>query len=717
MKGPGLANGADTRASGAHARRREHEGLSRDELLDAYRLMLLSRAIDDKEIQLKNQSKAFFQISGAGHEAVLVAAGRHLRAGYDWFFPYYRDRALCLALGFTPVEMFLASVGAQGDPANGGRQMPSHWGHRRLNIPSQSSCVGTHCLHAVGSAEAGLIYSRVPEIENRETLYHPDEVTYISIGEGGTSEGEFWESLNTACSRKLPLLYLVEDNGYAISVPVDVQTPGGDISRLVEGFPSLRVLRCDGTDYLASYRTMREAVAYARDRKGPVLVHATVIRPYSHSLSDDERLYKTDAEREAEARRDPLVRMRQFLKSEGLAGDEDFTDIQASVEREVKQAADEALHAPKPEPASAQTFVFSPTVDPTSAAFSTEPQTQGKPDTMVAAINATMKDEMARNPRMVVFGQDVADVSHEEALKIVAGKGGVFKVTHGLQRLYGSERVFNSPLAEANIVGRAVGMALRGLKPVVEIQFFDYIWPAFMQIRDELAMMRYRSANHWSCPVVIRVPIGGYLRGGAPYHSQSAVAIFAHTPGIRIVLPSNAQDAAGLLRTSIRCDDPVLFCEHKHLYRQTYNKGAYPGPDYMVPFGKASVLRDGGDIVVFTWGAMVQRSLLAAQQAERDNIKVAVIDLRTIIPYDWETIAEFTKKTSRVIVAHEDQLTCGFGAEIAARISDELFEDLDAPVKRVAALDCPVAYAPALEEEILPSTADVLKAIRGLAQY
>jgi 2-oxoisovalerate dehydrogenase E1 component len=717
MKGPGLANGADARATGAHARRRDHEALTRDELLDAYRLMLLSRAIDDKEIQLKNQSKAFFQISGAGHEAVLVAAGRQLRAGYDWFFPYYRDRALCLALGFTAAEMFLASVGAKDDPANGGRQMPSHWGHRRLNIPSQSSCVGTHCLHAVGCAEAGLIYSRVPQIENRDAQYHADEITYMSIGDGGTSEGEFWESLNTASARKLPVLYLVEDNGYAISVPVDVQTPGGDISRLVESFPNLRVLRCDGTDYLASYRTLREAVAYARERKGPALVHATVIRPYSHSLSDDERLYKTEAERDAEARRDPLVRMRQFLTSEGLASDEDFADIQASVEREVKQAADEALNAPKPDASSAQAFVFSPTVDPTTDAFSTEPHAQGKPDTMVAAINATLKDEMRRDPRIVVFGQDVADVSHEEALTMVAGKGGVFKVTHGLQRLYGSDRVFNSPLAEANIVGRAVGMALRGLKPVVEIQFFDYIWPAFMQIRDELAMMRYRSANHWSCPVVVRVPIGGYLRGGAPYHSQSAVAIFAHTPGIRVVLPSNAQDAAGLLRTSIRCDDPVLFCEHKHLYRQTYNKGTYPGPDYMVPFGKASVLRDGADMVVFTWGAMVQRSLLAAQQAERDHIGVAVVDLRTIIPYDWETIAAFTKKTSRVIVAHEDQLTCGFGAEIAARISDELFEDLDAPVKRVAALDCPVAYAPVLEEEILPGTVDVLKAIRALAAY
>jgi len=717
MKGPGLANGAETRASGAPARRRDHEGLTRDELLDSYRLMLLSRAIDDKEIQLKNQSKAFFQISGAGHEAVLVAAGRHLRAGYDWFFPYYRDRALCLALGYTPLEMFLASVGAKDDPANGGRQMPSHWGHRRLNIPSQSSCVGTHCLHAVGCAEAGLIYSRVTQIDDRESLYRPDEVAYISIGDGGTSEGEFWESLNTACGRKLPVVYLIEDNGYAISVPVDVQTAGGDISRLVEGFPGLRVLRCDGTDYLASYRTMRDAVSYARERKGPALVHATVTRPYSHSLSDDERLYKTPGEREAEARRDPLVRMRQFLKTEGLATDEDFADVLASVDREVKQAADEALRAPKPEPSSATTYVFSPTVDPTSSEFSTDPQPTGKPDTMVAAINATLKDEMARNPRIVVFGQDVADVSHDEALSVVTGKGGVFKVTHGLQRLYGSDRVFNTPLAEANIIGRAVGMALRGLKPVAEIQFFDYIWPAFMQIRDELAMMRYRSANHWSSPVVIRVPIGGYLRGGAPYHSQSAVAIFAQTPGIRVVLPSNAQDAAGLLRTAIRCDDPVLFCEHKHLYRQTYNKGAYPGPDYMIPFGKASVLRDGTDMVVFTWGAMVQRSLLAAQQAERDRVSVAVVDLRTIVPYDWETIAAYTKKTSRVIVAHEDQLTCGFGAEIAARISDELFEELDAPIKRVAALDCPVAYAPVLEEEILPGTADVLQAIRALAKY
>ena len=714
MKGSALA---DARAAGRRTRGSELEGLTRDELLTAYRLMLLSRKVDDKEIQLKNQSQAFFQISGAGHEAVLVAAGTHLRAGYDWFFPYYRDRALCLTLGFTPLEMFLASVGAKDDPASGGRQMPSHWGHRGINIPSQSSATGTQCLHAVGCAEATTLYQRLTDIPDRESRFHEDQVTYVSIGDGSTSEGEFWESLNTSCTQRLPILYLCEDNGYAISVPVEVQTPGGDISRIVEHFPGMRTFRCDGTDYLASYRTLGEAVAHVRSRKGPAFVHATVVRPYSHSLSDDEKLYKTGAEREAEARRDPLLRMRHLLKSEGLATDDELAELSASLDREVNAAAEQALAAPKPDPATASWYVFSPDVDPTSAAFATEPQPAGAAQTLVGAINMTLRDEMAHDPRIVIFGEDVADASREEILASVAGKGGVFKVTHGLQRQFGGDRVFNSPLAEANIIGRAVGMALRGLKPVVEIQFFDYIWPAFMQMRDEMAMMRYRSGNNWSCPIVIRVPIGGYLRGGAPYHSQSGVSIFAHTPGIRIAFPSNATDAAGLLRTAIRCDDPVLFLEHKHLYRQPYNKAQYPGPEYMVPFGKAAVAREGTDVVVFTWGALVHRTMLAANQAERDGVSVAVIDLRTIVPYDWETIATYTKKTSRVLVVHEDQLTCGFGAEIAARISEELFEHLDAPVRRVAALDCPVAYAPVLEEAILPTTADVLEAIRSLARY
>ena len=716
MKGSTLAQGADAQI-GARRARSEHEGLTRDDLLTAYRTMLLSRKIDDKEIQLRHHSQAFFQISGAGHEAVLVAAGSHLRGGYDWFFPYYRDRALCLTIGVTPLDMLLASVGSKDDPASGGRQMPSHWGHKRLNIPSGSSATGTQCLHAVGCAEAGVIYQRVTEIPDRESQFHDDEVTYLSLGDGSTSEGEFWESLNTACTNQLPILYLVEDNGYAISVPVEAQTPGGDISRLVEHFPGLRTYRCDGTDYLASYRTLGDAVSHVRDRRGPVFVHATVTRPYSHSLSDDEKLYKTASEREAEARRDPLMRMRHFLKAQGLATDADLADILTSVEREINAAAEQALSAPKPEPDTAALHVFSEDVDPSSSDFATEPMPEGAPDTMVGNINATLRDEMARDPRVIIFGEDVADASREEALATVAGKGGVFKVTHGLQRAYGSDRVFNSPLAEANIIGRGVGMALRQLKPVVEIQFFDYIWPAFMQLRDEMAMMRYRSGNTWSCPMVIRVPIGGYLRGGAPYHSQSGVSIFAHSPGIRIAFPSNAQDAAGLLRTAIRCDDPVLFLEHKHLYRQTYNKSPNPGSDYMIPFGRAAVAHEGSDVAVFTWGALVQRSLLAAQQAERDGISVAVIDLRTLIPYDWETIASYTRKTSRVVIVHEDQLTCGFGAEIAARISQDLFEHLDAPVTRVASLDCPIAYAPVLEEAILPGSADVLKAIRTLVAY
>ena len=718
MKASTLANGAATRASGAKSPATGHAGLSPDDLLKAYRMMLLSRKIDDKEVQLRNGGKIFFQISGAGHEAVLVAAGLQLRPGYDWFFPYYRDRALCLALGVTPRDMFLAAAGAAEDPANGGRQMPSHWSSRPLNIPSQSSCVGTHCLHGVGCAEAGLIYSRVDAIESRETRYHADQVTYVSIGEGGTSEGEFWESLNTACNAKAPVLFLVEDNGYAISVPVETQTPGGDISRIVSGFPGLQVHRCDGTDYVDSYRTLEEAIGHVRAGKGPALVHATVTRPYSHSHSDDERLYKPPAEREAEARRDPLVRLRALLIEQGIATEEELADMLAGIERDVNEAADSALEAAKPDPATASRFVYSPDVDPASSRFDAEPRTDATPGTMLAAINHTLKDEMARDARIVVFGQDVADASRAEALSVVDGKGGVFGVTHGLQKLYGEHRVFNSPLAEANIIGRAVGMALRGLKPVVEIQFFDYIWPGFMQIRDELSMMRYRSNNHWSCPVVIRVPIGGYLKGGAPYHSQSAVAIFAHCPGLRVVYPSNAQDAAGLLRTAIRCDDPVLFCEHKHLYRQTYNKLPYPGADYTLPFGKAAVVRDGADVVVFTWGALVQRSVFAAQQAQdHDGLSVAVIDLRTIAPLDWETIAAYTQRTSRVVVAHEDQLTCGFGAEIVARISDELFDYLDAPVKRVAALDTPVAYAPVLEEAILPGSADVLAAIRSVAKY
>jgi len=688
-------------------------------LLEMYRTMYASRRIDDKEIQLKGQNRIYFQISGAGHEAVLVAAGMALKAGYDWFYPYYRDRALCLQLGMTPLEMLLAAVGAEDDPNSHGRQMPSHWGHTKLHIVSQSSPTGTQLLQAVGCAEANYRVNLVAELKNRVKDFHKDEVTYVSLGDGTTSEGEFWESLNTACNLKLPVVFLLEDNGYAISVPVEIQTAGGDASKLVEGFPSLYIQKCDGTDPIESLETMQRAVKYCRARKGPALVHAKVIRPYSHSLSDDERLYRATEEIAGDAEHDPVKRFGARLIDEGVIDQNGLQRIKDEVDREIAEAADKALEANQPSIDSVTRFVFSPDVDPTSKAFDTEDglELSGNAGTIVDLINRCLHTEMARDPRIIVFGEDVADCSREEYIENVKGKGGVFKVTANLQRKFGSARVFNSPLAEANIVGRAIGMATRGLKPVVEIQFFDYIWPAMHQIRNELALLRWRSGNEWKAPVVIRVPIGGYLKGGAVYHSQSGVSTFTQIPGLRVIYPSNALDANGLLRTAIRSDDPVLFLEHKHLYRQAYNKSQYPGDDFMVPFGKAKKVREGTDLSIITYGALVQRSLVAAKQAERDGMSVEVIDLRSLVPYDWNAIAETVQKTNRVIVAHEDSLSFGYGAEIAARISSELFEHLDAPVKRVCALDTFVAYAPVLEDVILPQVADVAKAIAEVKNY
>lgn len=688
-------------------------------LVGIYRTMYLSRRIDDKEIQLKGQNRIYFQISGAGHEAVLVAAGLSMRAGYDWFYPYYRDRALCLQLGMTALEHLLAAVGAEDDPASHGRQMPSHWGHKKLNIVSQSSPTGTQLLQAVGCAEAAYRGRLIEELKDRADSFKHDEVTYVSFGDGTSSEGELWEAMNTACNLKLPVVFLLEDNGYAISVPVEVQTAGGDAAKLLEGFPHLYIQKCDGTDPLESLETMRRAVAYCRERRGPSLVHAKVIRPYSHSLSDDEKLYRPDEERASDAERDPVKRFGAYLIDRGVIDQDGLQKIKDEIDREVAEAADQALSAAQPSPDTVTKYVFSPDVDPTSKAFDTEDQVElsGNAGTMVDLINRCLHTEMDRDPGIVVFGEDVADCSRDEYLETVKGKGGVFKVTANLQRKFGSDRVFNSPLAEANIVGRAIGMATRGLKPVVEIQFFDYIWPAMHQIRNELALLRWRSGNEWKAPVVIRVPVGGYLKGGAVYHSQSGVSTFTQIPGLRVIYPSNALDANGLLRTAIRCDDPVLFLEHKHLYRQAYNKSQYPGDEFMIPMGKAKKVREGSDISIITYGALVQRSIVASKQAEQEGVSVEVIDLRSLVPYDWNAIVETVKKTNRVIVAHEDSQSFGYGAEIAARISSELFEYLDAPVRRVCALDTFVAYAPQLEDVILPQVTDVAKAIAELKNY
>jgi 2-oxoisovalerate dehydrogenase E1 component len=718
------------------------EGLSAQQLVEIYRLMAFSRRIDDREIVLKRQQKTFFQISAAGHEALQVAAALALRPGYDWFFPYYRDRALCLALGVTPYDMFLQAVGAATDPASGGRQMPTHWSSPELHIVSTSSSTATQLLHAVGCAEAGRYLSRHPEAaeqvagdyrEFRHLDFHGDEVVLACIGEGSTSQGEFWEAMNTASNEKLPVIFMIEDNGYAISVPVEINTPGGNISRIVANFPNFHFAEVDGTDPVASLAAFQAAAAHCRAGLGPAFVHGHVVRHYSHSFSDDDKNYRSAAERESDALRDPVARLRERLIREGILTEPKMIELEKALEVEAAKAAEHALESPLPEISSIPQYVYSPNLDPVTVSFATEQVAapaanadQGGKGriggstqrTMADLINACMHDEMRRDPRIVVYGEDIADASREQALAEVKGKGGVFKLTAGLQTEFGSERVFNSVLAEANIVGRAVGYGVRGMKPIVEIQFFDYIWPAMHQIHNELALIRWRSNGAWAAPAVIRVPIGGYLTGGAVYHSQSGESIFTHIPGLRVVMPSSALDANGLLRTAIRCDDPVLFLEHKRLYREPYGRAPYPGPDFAIPFGKAKIVRPGTHITLVTYGALVPRALQAAHQAERlHGIETEIIDLRTLNPYDWEAIAESVRKTSRVIVAHEDMISWGYGAEIAARIADELFDDLDAPVKRIGAMDTFVAYQPILEDAILPQPQDILNALVALKAY
>jgi 2-oxoisovalerate dehydrogenase E1 component len=670
--------------------------------------MYTSRCIDDREIVLKRQSKIFFQVSGAGHEAIQTAAGMVVRPGFDWIFPYYRDRALALTLGVTPEEMLLQAVGAARDPASGGRQMPSHWSSSSLHIFTGSSPTGSQFVQAAGAAQA-----------KRYLRPNSDEITLVTAGEGSTSEGEFWECMNAAVLDKLPLLVLIEDNGFAISVPVEYQTPGGNIARLLEGFPGLLRIQVDGNNFVESFQGVSQAADFCRRGLGPALVHAKCIRPYSHSLSDVEKEYKTKLEREDEARRDPLLVFPQFLLSEGITTRDELDRLKREIESEIAAVTDRVLQEPPPAKSSVLMHLYSDKIDPCSVDFAIDPRFGGEPRTMIDSINQTLAEEMRRDLRVLVFGEDVADSSREENLSEVKGKGGVFKATAGLQREFGSLRCFNTPIAEAGIVGRAIGMATRGLKPVPEIQFFDYIWPAMMQIRDELANIRWRSNNGFSAPVVLRVPIGGYLTGGAVYHSQCGEVTFTHIPGLRVVFPSNALDACGLLRTAIRCDDPVLFLEHKKLYREPYNRWPHPGRDYTIPFGKAKVVRQGESVTIVTYGALVQKSLLAAAQVEHHipGASVEVLDLRSLAPYDWQAISESVRKTNRVVIAYEDTLSWGYGAEIAARIADELFTNLDAPVARVAAKDTWIAYSPTLEDEILPQVDDLVRETERILNF
>ncbi|OGU25592.1 MAG: tungsten formylmethanofuran dehydrogenase [Ignavibacteria bacterium GWA2_54_16] len=665
--------------------------LPKDELLRSYRTMLAARRADEKILILLKQGKCFFHIGGSGHEAAQVAAASALKPGHDWAFPYYRDMAFALHMGHSLEDMFLISLHRAEDPATGGRLPQGHFGRKDLRIPTQSSPTGTQYLQAVGVA-LGARKERT------------DEVVYVSSGEGATSEGEFFEAVNWAAREALPVIFFVQDNKYAISVPVHHQTAGGSVYEVVGGFKGLDRHDADGSNFAEIYNVTKKAVDRARSGGGPTLIRANVVRLLAHSSSDDQLKYRSKEEVERDKASDPIPKMTRYLIEEGVITDRDAIDLQQEVKEAVDAAALWAESRPLPDAGTATNYVYGSSHARSPRDF-VEPQHTGAKVVLVDAINHALKEEMAANPRMLVFGEDVAD-----------GKGGVFTATKGISTAFGTARAFNTPLAEASIIGVATGLALKGWMPVPEIQFADYIWPAFMQIRDEIAMFRYRSNDTWMCPMVIRVPVGGYIHGGH-YHSQCIEGLMAHVPGLRLAFPSNAADAKGLLKAALHGDDPVIFMEHKGLYRQAYASSAEPDASYVLPFGIAGVKREGSDITVLTYGALVQKSLEAAKKMEDRGTKIEVIDLRTINPLDLDTITKSVKKTGKALIAHEDTLTGGFGAEIAALIAQHCFESLDAPVMRVAALDAPVPYSPPLENEVLPSEAKILAALEELAAY
>jgi 2-oxoisovalerate dehydrogenase E1 component len=667
-------------------------GLKPELMIQSLKSMYVARQIDEKAMTLLKQGKVFFHIGVSGHEAIQVASAMNLRPGYDWAYPYYRDWAFVYQLGVTLEELFYSVFGRADCPATGGRQMPAHFGKKELRIITQSSPTGTQYLQAVGTA-MGCVRDGT------------DEVVYVSGGDGSTSEGEFHEALNWASKDKLPVIFVIQNNRYAISVPIYEQTAGASVAKIGEGFFGLEVYEIDGTDFLQSFQTVKRAVERARAGQGPTMIVANVVRLIPHSSSDDHRKYRTPEELERERLNDPILKMENLLVKEGILTKEEIQKIYDELNVEIERAIEHAERKPYASPETVMLHVYAPEETRKLKYEASVPS--GKPIVMVDAINHALHEEMELNPKMVVYGEDIADP-----------KGGVFTATKGLTTRFGKSRAFNSPLAEASIVGTAIGLAVKGYKPVVEIQFGDYIWPAMMQIRDELAPFRYRSNGKWSAPVVIRVPVGGYIHGGH-YHSQNIEGFFAHLPGIFIAYPSNAADAKGLLKTACRIEDPVLFLEHKALYRSPQAMSPEPDKDYLLPFGKAQIKKPGKDATIITWGLMVYKSLDAVKIIEqRYGVEIEVIDIRTINPLDKETILESVKKTSRVLIVHEDTLTAGFGAEISAIISEEAFEYLDAPIKRVAGLDVPgIPYAPTLEDAALPQTDWIVKALDELLKF
>lgn len=672
----------------------EKINIDKNTLIAAYRYMYLARQIDNKAMNLLRQGKTFFHIAGAGHEAIQSAIGLILDSRVDWIFPYYRDLTLTLMSGMTPKDFFLACFGKADDPACGGRQLPCHFGVKKPHlVPTQSSPTGTQFLQAVGTALA----SERQGIKN---------ISYVSSGEGTTSQGEFHEAVNWASREKLPVLFVIQNNKYAISVHVSQQSGGEGnlISEMMKGYANLKRFHVDGTNFFESYRIVQEAVDYIRSGKGPALIEADLVRLHSHSSSDDHKKYRSENELKEDQKRDPIFRFGHDVLVQNIFTEDELEIIRKEVDESINSAVDEAFTASNPDPATAINHVFDESGFKESLEYE-KSTPEGKSIVMVDAINHALLEEMEINDKIYVFGEDIAD-----------GKGGVFTATKGLSTKYGSRRVFNSPLAEASIAGVATGMALAGMKPVVEIQFGDYIWPAFMQYKNETATFRYRSNNEWAAPFVTRVAVGGYIHGGL-YHSQNIEAFFAHVPGLYIAYPSNAADAKGLLKTAIRINDPVIFCEHKGLYRQSFAMAPEPDAEYLIPFGKAKVVREGKDLSVVSWGATVWEAVIAAKKLEEEGYSVEVIDIRTIIPLDIETIYSSIKKTGKAIVIHEDTLTGGFGAEISARIASDCFEYLDGPVKRYAARDAHIPYSPILEDVILPSRTGVYQAIKDLAQY